>query len=649
MDQSELNNEFEEKLSMLRPLTGKPKNKIPIAAFDVETEHARNDLLRSNGKLTPSWEQRFVLGAVVWDGNEQVFRDRDEMGDFLVSREMRDHFILATNLEFDMGILYPNIHERFKLIYRHNLKGAFYLENRTEHKNGTTYNRDRKWMFGDTKNYLPFSVAELGKIVNLPKLPHPSVMQHSDETGDLIARRPETNQEWNELATYCINDARISYLFGNLFRQFCTDHNMKMKLTLSSCGVDFWRRNYQTEVMVREPARLLDKHFLGSFRGGMTIMYKRGSVPDKLYSYDINSAYPYAMVQGIDGKGSYPNPSSFQHREQITLSHIEQYEGITDCTVTMPYMYAPPLGVKENNGRLVFPVGTFRGWFTNIELRTALECGAELQPHEGIFYERLFVPFAHAAKVLYDLRMKYGKGHHYYQMVKTLLNAGLFGRWGMNYKKMEDITSSDSLLFDTDGKAYMMDGDKKRLVDKYLLRTMAGYSNVCIINKIGRPQRTSFPILSEYTTAICRLHLWSLVKNYTDYLAYTDTDSAFMTKRVWESDEKTLGAMKIEKEASDSMIVALKLYRTDDKCKSKGVGKFMDTREQFDRAIQSGNVQTKQWLRFKSAWAHQRSPGTMLQVQKHLKLDDTKRNWNGKKFNSSEWQDSKPLIYGGII
>ena len=123
--------EFEEKkLYALHPLTGKnPVNKTPIIGFDVETEHVPDDFNRVSGRPVKCWRQDFVLGAVVWEDHEKVFRDRDTMAEFLLTRQFRDSLILATNLEFDMGILYPNIHERFKIIYRHCLKGAILKNN----------------------------------------------------------------------------------------------------------------------------------------------------------------------------------------------------------------------------------------------------------------------------------------------------------------------------------------------------------------------------------------------------------------------------------------------------------------------------------------------------------------------------------------
>lgn len=635
--------EYDDKLYKLHPLTGKPKNKLPIVGFDVETAHVKSDLIRVSGKITPCWEQKFILGAVVWDNNEKVFHNREEMAEFLLSRQFRDSLILATHLEFDMGILYPNIHERFKIIFRQNLKGAIYTEKSERNIEDKKYERKRNWLFGDTMNYLPVGVEGLGKIIGVPKMEKPKTMEYNENALGILSRVPENQEEWKELGNYCLNDARITYLFGNKFKEFCTVHNMKMKLTLPGCGIDFWRRNYQKEVMIREPKRYLLKHFDGSFKGGMTVLYKRGQVPDKLYAFDLNSAYAYAMTVGTDGKGSYPNPSSFMYREKMSVEHIEKYDGITNCTVNMPYIYCPPLGLKDKLGKLSFPIGKFKGWFTNLELRNSMNIGAEIEPHEGIFYTQNWIPFKEAAEYLYKLRMQYGKSHYYYQMVKTLLNSGLFGRWGMNFMHMEDIFSARELMFAEDGSAYRIVNGQREKITSYELRDLTNSSSVCLVEKEGKPQKTSFPILASYTTAICRTHLWNRIKDYSSSLIYSDTDSAFMTKNVFENDEKTLGAFKLEKESSDSMIAALKMYRIDDKCRSKGVGKYMSTPETFNRALETKSVDMIQWLRLKSGWRANKSPGSILKINKHFKLDDTKRDWLGKKFSQNDWQDSEPL------
>lgn len=957
------------KLYKLRPLKGHVENKIKIFGFDVETYHERDDIIRASGKVNMAWNQKFLLGCVYSADSQQTFRDAKEMRDFLLSRNTRDSMVFATNLEFDLGVLFPDMHEKFKIIYRHKLLGATKIEQedrfkqyKNERKN---YGQLRKWTFCDTLNYLPVGVEKLGQIVGIPKMEKPKTMEFHKEALGILSRKPENEQEWKELGEYCMNDAKITYLFAKTYKEFCTEHNMRMKLTLASCGIDFWRRNYQKQIMVREPANLLQKHFLGSFRGGMTVLYKRGVPEGSIYGYDINcysddtelltsngwkkytdiskedivygmnddcieeqrindiiikdysgdminltnentdqlvtpnhrvylkqynrtkwhkdngnygrqewsvvdakdvpktyvkfpnafphcckgvdisddmirlmawyitegcrigntieisqswshnphncyhileilkrlnieyrrhdriqkgkeylyirfsyniiasafkhsehlnsytmmlpadfmqysfqqkfvlfeelmrgdgsyqdgktsyysfsnilldsfqtlctligfkssinnknhacyvkrerdgtssinvkngkrvvsyngkvwcvsvplknivvrrngkvfisgnSCYPHAMVIGVDGKGGYPNPSSFVYKNNVTTEQIENYDGITKCTVHMPYMYCPPLGIKSDDGKLIFPVGIIKDyWFTNFELRKAMDLGAEVYPSEGIYYTENFEPFKDAATDLYNLRIKYGKEHYFYPMVKTLMNSGLFGRWGMNFNKMEEIFSSNSLCFDDNGNAYRMENGKKELLETYNLRELTYATSVCVRDYQGKPQKTSFPILSEYTTAIARINLWNLVHKYEKYLWYSDTDSSYMSKPVFESDDKTLGAFKLECTSEDAVFAAPKFYRIDDKCKSKGVGKFLSNKEVFDNTLRTKSVDVLQWQRLKSAWQNNRTMGTIFRNTKNFKFDDSKRDWHGQSFANSGWQDSEPL------
>lgn len=618
--------------SLLHPLKGVARNKHAVFGFDVETEHIRKDFKRKNGSTTKCWQQNFVMGSIVGKNYEETFWKKDDMCKALLSRKFRGAHLMATNLEFDFNQLFHDSLSKFRFVYRHGLLATMYRDEKNKRK--------RNWLFTDSTNYLKCSVEKLGEIVGEYKLPKPAVMESNPEILGILARRPKNPKEKEELKQYNLQDSRITYLFAESFKDFCTKHNMKMKLTIGSTGMDYWRRNHQQTPFTREPDVMLRKHFLGAFRGGMTQTFKRGTYEGKVYAYDYRSSYPGVMLEGVDGKGSYPHPSCFVHRDKSNTDLIEEYEGICFAKVKAPYSYIPILGVKVNQ-KLLFPYGTFEGWFTNYELRMAMKQGYEVWPGEMIYYHTLFKPFVDAVKSLYRIRQTYKKeGHPYEAMVKTLMNGGLFGKWGTNFMNMEELIASNEITFDTQGRA-VKDG---KVLDEF---SMSNESMLISIKKEVKPMRYSFPILSSYTTMLGRMKLLRDIKPYAKLLLYSDTDCAHMTKPCFKEGSE-LGDWDLQYISDGATYIKSKLYKTnpigsDSICKSKGVGKFMNKPDTFFRAIDTGRVLMERFSRMKESDRIGIKSGSIIQLHKHLGLDDDKRDWNGLSFDIDGWQDSEPL------
>jgi len=635
---------------ILCPLKGRATNKFEVFGMDVETEHIRNDFLRKNGNCITAWKQDFVMGSIVGKDYKKVYWDREEMASALLHRRFRGSMIAATNLEFDFNQLYYDQINKFRLIYRHGLLAAVHSElDKNQGRKG------RDWKFVESGNYMKASVASLGKMLGIPKLSQPSTMTPNPEGLGILSRRPRNTIEEQELEAYNVQDSTITYKFMESMKDFCTRHNMKMKLTIGSIGQDFWRRNHQKCGLMREPEWMLRKHFLGSFRGGCTQVLKRGYYHGKVYCYDYKSSYPGVMLKGVDGKGGYPHPGSYVHRDTSTIEDVERYEGICYAKVKAPYSYMPILGIRHN-GRLLFPYGTFEGWFTNYELRKCMNQGYEVEPGEMTYYHTLFVPFAEAVKQLYKIRQDYKhykknpdgtwEEHPYEAMVKTLMNGGLFGKWGTNYLEMEEVKSADKLSFDNKGRAFY---DGKPIDGKYSISNECLEHGLVSVKKTDcKPMRYSFPILSSYTTMLGRMKLLTAVKSNQESVLYDDTDSAYCTTKCFPEGEE-LGDWELQKEADGALIVRNKMYKLDVNdepavCKSKGVGKFMSKDADFMRAISTGRVSMERFTKMKESSRIGIKSGTVILFGKDLTLEDDKRDWQGKKFSIETLQDSKPLL-----
>jgi len=620
--------------SLFFPLRSHAENKFDVYGFDVETIHIKKDFKRISGKNVNCYEQEFLMGSVVGENGYKVFWDKEDMKEYLLSRKFRGSQIFATNLEFDFLQLYNEDIDKFHLIYNNGLIAAI----RSEKEN----DKRRKWIFNDTLNFMRTSLSKLGKIVGLEKMAHPSTFEKTDI--GLISRIPENSKERKELTDYNLNDSAITYLFAKKMKDFCTDHNMRMKLTIGSTGMDYWRRNHQNVPMKRESDEMVMKHFQGSFKGGMTQVFKRGFYDGKLWYYDYRSSYPRVMVDGVDGNGNYPDPSSYAHTEKGNTEMVENYEGICSCNLIAPYDYMPYLGTKIEN-KLIFGYGSFSGWFTNLEIRKAMDLGYDVNIGEMIYYRNNCKPFREAIKYLYKLRKKYKEEKSDYQaMVKVLMNSGLFGKWGTNPNNMQEIISLKNVFF-KDGVPYY---NNKALHD-FRIDEFNGdlFNGFISVKKQAKPFKYSFPIWSEYTTALGRNRLLGHIRQHKENVIYCDTDSAIVNRPCFEEGTE-LGDWELEHKLKGGLFIKPKLYmifKEDDTavCKSKGVGRFMNNKESFYDALQKGKVEIERFTKMKESNNIGIKSGSIIRMFKMIGLEDDKRNWHKKEFSFDDFQDSIPL------
>lgn len=615
---------------LLQPLRAKASNKIKIAAFDVETEAQQADFHRKSGDCVSAKKQTFVMGSVVGDRVSEVFWDRNEMAEFLLSEKLRDHYIYAHNLEFDFNILYHDQLARFQVpIFRNKLLGI-------THKRKIN-KKMASWRFIDSMNYMPMALAKIGDIVGMTKLQPPAC----------LGRRPKNIEESIELRRYNVNDSMVTYKFVDLMRQFCTQHNMKLKMTIGSIGMDYWRRNHQIGSLVREHDDICKLHFLGSFKGGLTQVLKRGFIDKELHYYDYRSSYPARMRDGVDCKGSYPDVNSSRYLDKMTTEKLMQYEGITHAKVKAPYQYFPYLSYRhDKNGKLINPVGEFESWWTNYELRRAMKQGYDVTCFDGIIYEQTFTPFRDAVLYLYDLRKKYKEDNHPFQaMVKTLMNSGLFGKWGINFMEMEDLIAAEKISYDEKGYAYF-EGEK---ITEYIPSEIADVmSGAFVVRKRSSdPFAYSIPILSSYTTMLGRSKLWDDTHDHAKYLVYMDTDSAIMTENRLVPGNH-LGDWEKEYECEWGLFVKPKLYMIKPKLKdaivrTKGIGRSsVYDSESFYDLLEKRMTHIQRFTRMKESNVMGIASGTIIAGAKRIDLEDNKRLWN-RPFQVQEIQDSEPI------
>lgn len=256
------------------------------------------------------------------------------------------------------------------------------------------------------------------------------------------------------------------------------------------------------------------------YYGGRTEVFRIGG--KGLSYYDINSSYPRAMLEGMPGGrvrffSSRSQKQSVKSMARLARDHV----GFVECEVEIPRScYLPPLPHRdERTGKLIFPVGRFRGvwpWEELALLSHRLVRGRIRKVFRSVWFERktLFFDFV---KELYAFRDK--KSASYEEglaMVSKLMMNSLYGKFGMNEERREivllgpDDAAPEGSTFPT-----TEDGEPDIL------------SRVCYVDKRVSPPYV-IPQISAQITALARVRLWHFMADVLQRggkLYYCDTDS----------------------------------------------------------------------------------------------------------------------------
>lgn len=592
------------KQKILRRIKEKRITYKDIMGFDIETAGKKNE---------------FVLACFYTEKIQVYFDTIEDVIQFLDSERVRKYTIFATNLAFDfLGTFWEHA-DRWKINERN---GVIYSFTWYQHK-GTRLKNPIN--FYDTLRIYPASVEQLGKLVNLPKLPHPKS----------FARRPKNTYEKIELIEYCMNDAKITYLFvKTILQPILEKYNIPMKSTIGSIALHDYRRNHQPFSFFQETEEKRQMAF-ASYYGGRTETYKRGLFKN-VTCLDINSLYPSAM------RNTMPNPNRSYKVKVSSLKYITHYEGVSEVLVEVPYMKIPPLPYKKN-GKLIFPTGTFWGFYNHNELRNAMKYGVRiLDIKQSLIYPHTTYLFKSFVEKHYTERLTYQQQKNPLQVIEKNILNNLYGKFAFNYKKTSSIVPAHAFEYD------------KYVKDDALLVPLCDNKFISVELPSAEPPSYSFPILSSYITSYARITMYEYLVQTQNKLIATDTDSIFLHD--YQNDIETsneVGRMKVEDgyPVEKGYFVRPKMYCTH-KPKCKGV-KFSDDKEereeQFMHMLDGKPIKQERFVKYRTALRSKThhtqgilTPNYILESEKECNLEDTKRVWS-HLFQPFEMETSEPI------
>jgi hypothetical protein len=308
------------------------------------------------------------------------------------------------------------------------------------------------------------------------------------------------------------SDAKSTWILGNYLENFFTKEiGIPLKLTIAGAARYLFSLRYFKDYWLREEKDLWKSDYeRKAYRGGRVEAF-RGGVERVFVGYDVNSMYLSVMRDEI-----YPDPNSAKYiRTPKVLPENELY--IADVTVNVPEQYIGVLPtLNPDNGKLIFPTGTFRGHFGSPELNYAIkECGVKVIEIHSIITYKAKPYFKDYAEFIWKKRKEYKDKHNKGMdiLIKYLGNV-LYGGFGQKNKdsffgKLEDLT----LEFVTDNKT------------KPAISTINGVKYVTVTASEGEDSKHTFPCIPVFITSYARLLLLKALRDNAENLIYTDTDS----------------------------------------------------------------------------------------------------------------------------
>jgi hypothetical protein len=429
--------------------------------------------------------------------------------------------IYLHNLEFDLPVLfYPFLkaftESSFTLASRDGRFKATLLAGKINH---AVVSLDGKsWELIDTFAFFKSSLARLAETFKLPpKLPKPRG----------LGRRRYDGKEWSAFRRYALRDAETAFALGMEIERFHERYDIPATLSAPKMSATIFKRKY-LEKGRELPAnpRDLDEASVLSYHGGKNGLYTEPGIYRRVYVYDINSAYPFAMTQIPSFLGAeyrwVKNP--LRQGFNRILKRGQLAVGIYCISgESLPKMYNP---LRDHEFRSV--VGTFdRIWVTSYELATlrrhgfvsGMVCdeGYTLVPHEK---EN---PLASFARHFYDLKSREKGGLR--EFYKIVLNS-LYGKFIQNV--LEDVPEN---IADMVGRE--LKGDER-------VFQAGGLWN---------------PFLATLITGYVRAYLTELEIEYGSL--HSSTDSVMTVRPIPTSQE--LGALSLKTKGT-ALLLRPKLY-----------------------------------------------------------------------------------------
>ena len=429
-------------------------NKTDHRGFDTETNYKGDIMLLCDD-----------TGRHIWKP------DLREILQFLTYKDYRKTINWFYNLSFDIEsvlkmlpedklieILKTNetVYEGFKLFYLP--QKAFKVSDKSKHSlyywdiaqfYGTSLDNASKQYLGDNK-----SVSDIKSLMTY---------LWSDKVKDVVYK-------------YCIHDCDLTRRLAERMHKGVLDCNISFSKPFSraSLAETAFLENCDIPQYLDAP-RDVNKYFYWSYYGGWFELFKRGYHNSHIIEYDINSAYPYAMLNLPDLRGMDWKDTVKRHKDAVVGVYLVSVTPQTKKYITPAQIRTESLSVHPQSSLLKY--------VTHIELETLQQDYKVkiLTGYEG-FIDHPTYPFRDYVLKLYEDKKNYkGMDDMMYDCIKRVLN----GFYGKNIQRVG-----------------------------------------------GRIGNCFNPIYASLITSSCRRQIWDAVKDNMDNVIGIQTDSIITSEEI---------------------------------------------------------------------------------------------------------------------
>lgn len=401
-------------------------------------------------------------------------------------------------------------------------------------------------LYTDTMNYFAVSLAELGKGIGFEKHQMPD--------------KSAPKEAWD---SYCRQDVEVMKYSVLKFIDFVKEHDLgNFQRTLASQAFTAYRHRFMTKPIHIHEDEEASNAERAAYYGGRVECFRLGTITESQYLFDVNSMYPAVMRD---------NTFPYQLIGKIKDVYLDRISEMCSafCVVAKTILKTQtPAYPLRADSKLIFPVGEFTTYLSTPEIIYAYQNGDIIQITEAFVYRR-FPIFKSFINELYPLRLQYqSEGNKAFQyMVKIFMNS-LYGKFGQNGRKWENVIPTSELDFDE-----WIEVDTRSNETHRFRKALGMVQSLCT----NTESFNSFPAIAAHVTAYSRMLLWQYIQLAgRDNVYYCDTDSLLVneTGKARLSavlDDKELGKLKLEKAMSSTTLNGPKDYVFEDKVKHKGI------------------------------------------------------------------------------
>lgn len=378
-----------------------------------------------------------------------------------------------------------------------------------------------------------------------------------------------------ELVSYNEGDCVILWNAIESFQVALLDMGGQLQMTLASSAMHLFRRQYLTGII--ETDRYVNEQARLSYFASRVEVFERHI--SRANYYDINSSFPFSMTKPLPGNLIGSSSSLPDNDAGIYFA---------DCEIKVPDGFITPAPLRLG-GRVFFPVGSWRSWLTDVDIRLIEREGGKIQKvHETMIFE----PNTDLRDYAIDLYEKRKNSENDFQKVvyKLLLNS-LYGKFAESPYKSGLEVNPDNVNDETMSMLF---------------------PGVYLCEKKVPIPHEHVPI-SSYVTSLSRRALYDHIVTCRD-VHYCDTDG-FSTSDTL-STGKNLGELKLEKtidserdESEGAYFLASKVYRMvgkDDTGKSieynKAKGFSRMTSERWFKLAENESIEFERMARLKEIY-----------------------------------------------